>query len=64
MSKVKKNIENVKPSLCVLYSRLAHDVTIQYGVDLITIPPRGQARKLNKEKLGAIPKGVVLKMLV
>lgn len=41
-----------------LKSRLNHPVYISYGGQGMVIPPRGTMLGINKELLGALPKGV------
>jgi len=41
-------------------NRLPHDVTLSYDAGVIIIPPRGREKVANFEKLGALPRGVML----
>jgi len=40
-------------------SRKDHPVYLSYAGSAIVVPPRGKIKKINKNKLGALPNGVV-----
>lgn len=40
-------------------SRLNHPVELSYNGEALMIPPKGQGKGLDKEKLGSLPNGVV-----
>lgn len=48
------------PNEVRVVSRVNHTLTIAYGGDALYVPPRGRTKPLNKEHLGAIPKGAIL----
>ena len=48
----------VVPKTVTLASTRNHNVEISYGGESMIIPPKGKVTGLNKEKLGAIPKGI------
>lgn len=55
---IEKEIKVKVKKLGKLVSRLNHPVNISYNGQGLVIPPRGKVRKVNKQLLGAIPKGV------
>lgn len=42
-----------------LVSTLDNPVTISYAGDVIIIPPRGTTKPIDKQQLGAVPKGII-----
>ena len=58
--KSKKEKEMSEPkSKYMLISRLNHPVTLAYGGNGLLLPPRGRIKNVDKNLLGALPKGVV-----
>ena len=48
------------PNPCNVKSRLNYPVTISYNGEALVIPPRGNCKVADRNKIGAIPKGVVI----
>ena len=51
----KRKLERVR-----LISKLNHPVYLSYGGETAVIPPRSKDKRVYKEKLGAVPKGIML----
>ena len=45
---------------CKLFSQRDHPISLSYDGEGMQIPPRGELLIEDKDKLGAIPKGVIL----
>ena len=54
----KRKLERVR-----LISKLNHPVYLSYGGETAIIPPRSKDKKVYKEKLGAVPKGIMLQRI-
>lgn len=48
---------------CKLFSQRDHPISLSYDGEGMQLPPRGELLIENKEKLGAVPKGVVLVLI-
>lgn len=46
--------------LCTVKNTLRNPLTISYGGEAIRLSPGQSAKKLNRDKLGSLPKGAII----